>query len=685
VVKFRPKKTEDVESETESEEGTESAVESETAGATDAHFEEKAGIRVLGDIEGHEEASFYDMVGSEPIRLLFRGLAVARLNGDASLENLMLSRLAAVYDGFQCRTLADLVLDQLLEKLPLEKAGSDVLLLVVNRLLKHAEEHDAAGEAEQAIATREETLQVFNFILRTDEGSALVEELRGEKANLLEAVGRREEARQEYLSTIEFLERTRGWIRDPENKRGLQAHRWRYYVRGARNALRMHAADSTREDLLVEVWQLTQAGRSRALLDSIGAEGDTETDGEGVASVRPRSFSDVASRLPRDVAVLEYFLMPTTPGCAGSWAMMVVESGASAPWLAWQEPDMERVLEAKNSVTNLADEYERNIVHYGWSPLFESIEQRYIAALEKLADAILPTDLLDQLCERGYRKLVIVADSYLHEVPFAVLRPFQGGRRVYLGLPNEGRGFQVMYAPSSSIFAHWIGIAPARTLHARRAALFVDPLGDLSKANSVVVPTFNSIGNFLREHRVATKRFDGTRATPRAWIDEVRSHDLVVYFGHSVAGHGDPDRAALLLNDGSGSPAPMSASDVYRESSGKSLFSEHSLIVFASCSGGRAFQGSWDSDRELTGLSIAHLHAGCGAAIAASRPLLDAPTLILLETFLERILKGDDAMISLTEAQREMAESQTPYRHPHFWGYFGVMGVPHWRFYDGQG
>src|SRR3954453_15781585 len=98
---------------------------------------------------------------------------------------------------------------------------------------------------------------------------------------------------------------------------------------------------------------------------------------------------------------------------------------------------------------------------------------------------------------------------------------------------------------------------------------------------------------------------------------------------------------------------------------------ERSLIVFASCSGGRAFSGGWDSDRELTGLSVAHLHAGCGAAVAASRPLPDAPTLVLLEAFLRRILKGADVTTSLTEAQSEMANSATPYRHPHFWGYLG--------------
>jgi len=330
----------------------------------------------------------------------------------------------------------------------------------------------------------------------------------------------------------------------------------------------------------------------------------------------------------------------------------------------------------------LADEYEKKILQYGFSSSWENLESRYVTALEGLADVLLPGDLVDQLHERGYRKLVIVADLYLHEVPFAALRPNQDGRRAYLGLPGGGQGFQIVYAPSSSIFAHWIVRAPARTSHDRRsAALFVDPLGDLSQANPMVVSTFNSIGSNLRDRHVDVTRFDNTLATPISWINELCNHDLVVYFGHSEAGHGDAEHAALMLNDGVGALSPMSAADIYRESSRK-LFSNNSLIVFASCSGGLAFSGGWDSDRELTGLSVAHLQAGCGTVIAASRPLLDSPTLVLLDSFLGRLLQGDDAATSLTEAQRELMESQTPFRHPHFWCYLGLMGAPHWRIED---
>ena len=290
-IKYAPKKSgKNEESSTEGVKAPQLATEDKAASDPKALFAAKAGIRISTDVEGHAELSYRDMVESQPIRLLFRGLAVARLNGDASFERFVRGRLAAVYGELGCDALADLVLDQLLEKVPVEKAGPDALLLVFNRLQQRAEEQGESGTAEQAIVTREEMLQVLSLIIsHSEKENALVaEELRGERAMLLEAVGRREQARQAYLATIDELERSRGWMRDPENKKGLQAGRWRPYIRGARNALRIYATDVTRSDLLVEAWQLTQAGRSRALLDSISAERDTETDGEGVASSSPR-------------------------------------------------------------------------------------------------------------------------------------------------------------------------------------------------------------------------------------------------------------------------------------------------------------------------------------------------------------------------------------------------------------
>ncbi|NBQ68785.1 MAG: CHAT domain-containing protein [Nitrosomonadaceae bacterium] len=682
-VKLASKKNENADSKNESEPVVDSVTKYAPETVPDLVFKSKAGIRISCDVEGHEELNFHDMIGSEPIRLLYLGLAIARLNGDASFENLFLGRLADFYDMLGCHALSNLLLDQLFETMPFDKAELDVHRLVLNRIRARADDQEEAGDVEQALATRKEALQILNFMLQTTQAESLSQfvkyEMRCEKATLLEALGRWEEARQEYLATIDDLERSRGWMREPENKKGLQSRRWKPYMRGARTVLRLYEADPTREDLLIEVWQLNQAGRSRALLDSISAERNPMTDCEGITSIRPYSFLEVINSLPCDTAVLEYFLIPTMSGCAGKWAMMVVEPGVSKPWLAWQEPDMELVLKAKECVNDLADEYVKNIVHYGMTTSLQSIEQRYVVALEKLADIIFPAGLADQLRERGYRKLVVAADAYLHEMPFAALRPIQGGRRIYLGLPQEDRGFQVVYAPSSSIFAHWIGMARENKPKERRIALFIDPFGDLSRGNSDVLPTFRSIENHFEERGIVVTRHDGNGVTPKAWINEIQNHNLVVYFGHSVAGHGDPDRAALILNDGSGSVASISAGDVYRESS-RRLFLKNSLIVFASCSGGLAFQSGWDSDRELTGLSVAYLQAGCGAVIGASRPLLDAPTLVLLESFLERILSGDDATTSLTEAQREMAESNTPYRHPHFWGYLGLMGVPHWKF-----
>jgi hypothetical protein len=230
-------------------------------------------------------------------------------------------------------------------------------------------------------------------------------------------------------------------------------------------------------------------------------------------------------------------------------------------------------------------------------------------------------------------------------------------------------------APSASIFASWAS-KPSRegSGGAQRAALFVDPLGDLSKGNSAVRDTFAAVAARLEARSVEITRFDGKSATPAAWLEAARGCDFVVYFGHGIALRGHQGRA-LAFSDGSDGIAPITAEHIYRTAN-LSTFTAQTLFVFASCSTGLLTSGGWDSDRELHGLSAAHLYAGGGAVIAASRPLLGAPTLIFLGMLVDRMLSGFDAAKSLATVQRDFAIAQSPYAHPHFWGYIGLMGLP---------
>ncbi len=121
-----------------------------------------------------------------------------------------------------CHALSNLLLDQLFETMPFDKAELEVHLVVYNRLRARADDQEVAGDAEQALASREEALQILSFILQATQAQSLSQlvkyEMRCEKATLLEVLGRLEEARQEYLATIDDLERSRGWMGDPEQE-----------------------------------------------------------------------------------------------------------------------------------------------------------------------------------------------------------------------------------------------------------------------------------------------------------------------------------------------------------------------------------------------------------------------------------------------------------------------------------
>lgn len=641
-------------------------------------FENMGGATVLVTVEGNDEASFRDLVGNESLRLLYRALAVATLNSDIGLERKVTGRILAIYGERECTSIANGILDRMLENWPMEDIGLDAQLFAFNRLSRLEDSWEDAGNRERANSARVERLQLLDFLLErenNDLSPLALAELRGERACLLEGLGRFEEAHLQYRDAVDRLERSRLWLRHTDNKRGLQSGRWRLYIRAARNALSIYAGDQSRGECLTEAWYYIQEGRSRAMLDVLAKATVQEVDAVGVTSVRPSQFTEVSSRLPADIAVLEYVLMPSSSGCPGSWTLFIAEPSKEQPWLAWQELDLDSVLEAQTKLADVAQEYEKEVVQYGFQSVPQDIEDRYKAALEALGDVLFPSGLLETLRANGYRRLVIVADAYLQEVPFAALRPMEAGKREYLGLATEQSGFQLIFAPSSSIFGQWTERAPDSNVTTRRqAALFIDPLGDLSQANPKVAQTFSEIESDLRDSQIEVRRLDGTEATPAAWFQQTPECNLVIYFGHSFAGLQE-EQSALMLSDGTDAIELVTAETIYRRAS-EGLFSDSSLFILASCSSGFATAGPWDSDRELRGLSIAHLYAGCGAVVAASRPLLDSPTLALLNALVTEILAGFDAATSLMQAQQKMAALVSPYSHPHFWGYVGFMGTP---------
>lgn len=643
-------------------------------------FKTKGGIRITYFDQGPEQISFRSMAGNEQIRLLYRALAVAILNGNSELEVGASGRLLNAYTGKGCPEIAEEFFHRIMENSTLESAGPDVQFFALNRLEYFVDTLEKDGEPERAHSIRAEQLHIMEFILNQKHGTLspfMLEELRAEKACILEGLDRTDEAQREYHDTIERLERSRMWMRDPDNKTGFQQYRWRPYVRAARNLLRKFGKDPSQTELLTGIWNYIQAGHSRALLDA-SAGTDDGLDSVGMKSIRPAIFQEVSSQLDKDMAVLEFVLIPASSGCPGCWMMFVIEPGSDSPWIAWQEPNMEPVLEAQESLADIARQFETTVVEYGFESVSGVIEKSYISALEKLADILFPPGLLDKLRSLGYRRLVIVADAYLHQVPFAALLPKQNRKRAYLGIPDKNTGFQIIYAPSSSIFSRWARKgASGKPGNGGGAALFMDPLGDLSKHNPAVDQTFLSIQRSLRARKVKVKRLKGKKATPDSWLEEGRKHGLVVYYGHSAAGQANIEHAALILSDGKKDGILLTADHIYRLAT-QAYFSRNSLFIFASCSGGYVTPGAWSSDRELKGLSAAHLYAGVGSVIAASRPLLDTPTLSLLIELVTELLTGCDVLTGLTNAQVKLVSSRR-FAHPHFWGYVGLMGSPDWR------
>jgi tetratricopeptide (TPR) repeat protein len=186
-------------------------------------FERKGGIAVVINVEGHDELASRDLIGNESLRLMYRALAVAILNGDKDLERIVMGRIVSAYAEKGFRSNANAIFDRMLESSSLEEAGLDAQFFAFNRLRDLAESQEEAGDDQQLInSTRTEQLELLEFILAQGEdqmSSLLRANLGGDRACLLEALDCADEARLQYRQTIEELERSRFFMRNPENKR----------------------------------------------------------------------------------------------------------------------------------------------------------------------------------------------------------------------------------------------------------------------------------------------------------------------------------------------------------------------------------------------------------------------------------------------------------------------------------
>lgn len=152
--------------------------------------------------------------------------------------------------------------------------------------------------------------------------------------------------------------------------------------------------------------------------------------------------------------------------------------------------------------------------------------------------------------------LVILPDVWSHSVPFAAL--WNRGTARYLG---EEWGITV--APSARLFVRMAMRFEEMAADANQAVLAVgDPSFDQSTFALGRIPFAAREARLVADSHAASSVLVAGEATPSAFADAVRQHDVIHFAGHAIARPDAPDRSFLLLAEEPGRSGALYASDI---------------------------------------------------------------------------------------------------------------------------
>ncbi|WP_371823538.1 CHAT domain-containing protein [Myxococcus sp. CA056] len=277
----------------------------------------------------------------------------------------------------------------------------------------------------------------------------------------------------------------------------------------------------------------------------------------------------------------------------------------------------------------------------------------------------------------GVRKLLLVPDGPLHDLPFAALRERPGDE------PLVAR-YELALVPSASLWRHWRLESPHDP--GGEALVLADPDRTKSPLDGAIAAATERGGVFaeaarlgalpearreghavmeaLRTTQVTPHLLVGTEASERALKNTDLARVKVLHLAaHAVVDAEAPERSALVLAPGSdeedGILQPRDIVD---------LPLKGALVVLSAC---RSASGAVLAGEGVLSLARAFFEAGSRAVVASLWPLQDAEAADLVERFYRHLAMGASTSAALRAAQLEAIDDGLP---PAAWAGLVVLG-----------
>ena len=376
-------------------------------------------------------------------------------------------------------------------------------------------------------------------------------------------------------------------------------------------------------------FEVAEQARSRDLLAAAAQQ--TAVSAED----RPSTLDALRERLEPGTAVLYFCLL------AKEALLWRVDSTGAA---------LIRLEARPGELVEWATQLQTDLSANAWTPRTRDTARRLYRAL------VTPARL-----DSGVRKVVVVVDGALGQLPFAALVDPQTDRFLI-----ERRAVEM--APSAGMFL--AARARARQLVRPRPSILAvgDPRGD-----DQLYPGLPALPASADEARQVAQLYSrralllGDRATPDSLLSRAGSYDVLHFAGHAVVNEVDPSRSSLVLTRGGGRPGGLFAFELAAH-----RFERTRLVVLAGC--GTA-SGSQSASAGTLSLARAFLVARVPSVVASLWQVADRPTVELMTAFHAGVSRGEEPAEALRAAQLTLLEAPEPALHsPAIWAAFRALG-----------
>lgn len=261
------------------------------------------------------------------------------------------------------------------------------------------------------------------------------------------------------------------------------------------------------------------------------------------------------------------------------------------------------------------------------------------------------------------RRLILVPDDVLHQLPFAALRPSPGA-------PPLASRYELSIVPSATLWLEWKGQrpTPARTpalaladppppgagggrpvvmAASERAAVFADAvqLGSLPYARQESRAVVKALGGG------SVRRLGDKASEEFLKRTELSRFGLLHFATHAVLDEQNPERSGVLLAPAGGEDGLLQIREIV------DLGLDGRIVVLASC---RSASGTLLRGEGVMGLARAFFQAGSHAVVASLWPLRDDDAAALFDRFYQHLGRGVSLAAALRAAQRDRIEAGAP-------------------------